>query len=41
MGKIQKAMYVLFFFNTIFVSSHMYQENPEETQIVVGSMNMD
>ena len=28
------------FFNTIFVSSHMYQENPEETQVIVGSLNM-
>ena len=28
------------FFNTIFVSSHMYQENPEGTQVIVGSMNM-
>ena len=27
-------------FNTIFVSSHMYPENPEGTQVVVGSMNM-
>ena len=29
-----------FFFNTIFVSSHMYPENPEGTQVIVGSMNM-
>ena len=29
------------FFNTIFVSSHMYPENPEETQVIVGSMNME
>ena len=29
-----------FFLNTIFVSSHMYPENPEETQIIVGSVNM-
>ena len=28
------------FFNTIFVSSHMYPENPEETQVIVGFMNM-
>ena len=28
------------FFNTIFVSSHMYPENPEGTQVIVGSMNM-
>ena len=27
-------------FNTIFVSSHMYPENPEGTQVIVGSMNM-
>ena len=27
-------------FNTIFVSSHMYPENPEETQVIIGSMNM-
>ena len=32
--------YFLFFFNTIFVSSHMYPENPEGTQVIVGSMNM-
>ena len=29
-----------FFFNTVFVSSHMYPENPEGTQVIVGSMNM-
>ena len=28
------------FFNTIFVSSHMYPENPEGTQVIVCSMNM-
>ena len=28
------------FFNTIFVSSHMYPENPEGTQVIVSSMNM-
>ena len=28
------------FFNTIFVSIHMYPENPEATQVIVGSMNM-
>ena len=28
------------FLNTIFVSSHMYPENPEETQVIVGSMNI-
>ena len=27
-------------FNIIFVSSHMYPENPEGTQVIVGSMNM-
>ena len=26
--------------NTIFVSSHMYPENPEGTQVILGSMNM-
>ena len=31
---------VVFIFNTIFVSSHMYPENPEGTQVIVGSMNM-
>ena len=31
---------VFFFFNTIFVSSHMYSDNPEGTQVIVGSMNM-
>ena len=31
---------IFFFFNTIFVSSHMYPENPEGTQVIVGSMNM-
>ena len=29
-----------FFFNTIFVLSHMYPENPEGTQVIVGSVNM-
>ena len=28
------------FFNTIFVSSIMYLENPEGIQVIVGSMNM-
>ena len=28
------------FLNTNFVSSHMYPENPEGTQVIVGSMNM-
>ena len=28
------------FFNTVFVSSHMYPENQEGTQVIVGSMNM-
>ena len=31
---------VFFFLNTIFVSSHMYPENPEGTQVIVGSVNM-
>ena len=30
----------LFFLNTIFVSSRLYPENPEGTQVIVGSMNM-
>ena len=29
-----------FFFKTIFVSSHIYPENLERTQVIVGSMNM-
>ena len=28
------------FFNRVFVSSHMYSENPEGTRVIVGSMNM-
>ena len=36
----KKNLYLYFFFNTIFVSSHMYPENPEGTQVIVGSMNM-
>ena len=31
---------ISFFFNTIFVSSHMYPGTPEGTQVIVGSMNM-
>ena len=27
-------------FNTIVVSNHVYSENPEVTQVIVGSMNM-
>ena len=27
-------------FKTIFVSSHMYPENPEGTRVIVGSLNM-
>ena len=27
----------VYFFYTIFVSSHMYPENPEGTQVIVGS----
>ena len=30
----------LIFVNAIFVSSHMYLGNPEETQVIVDSMNM-
>ena len=32
--------FLYFIFNTIIVSSHMYPENPERTQVIVGSMNM-
>ena len=32
--------FVFTFFNTTFVSSHMYPKNPEGTQVIVGSMNM-
>ena len=32
--------YINSFLNTIFVSCHMYPENPEGTQVIVGSMNM-
>ena len=31
---------IIFFLNTIFVSSHLYPENPEGTEVIVGSMNM-
>ena len=34
------VFFFFLFFNTIFVSSHMYPENPEETQVIVDSMNM-
>ena len=34
------GLYTIYFFNTIFVSSHMYPENPEGTQVIVDSMNM-
>ena len=37
---IQPAKQSDLLFNTIFVSSHMYPENPEGTQVIVGSMNM-
>ena len=36
----QINIFVYFFKNTIFVSSHMYPENPEGTQVIIGSMNM-
>ena len=38
-----RTVYILIssnFCNTIFVSSHMYPENPEGTQVIVGFMNM-
>ena len=35
-----KNEWTFFFKNTIFVSSHMYPENPEGTKVIVGSMNM-
>ena len=39
--KIKKLLtYLLYFFNTFFVSSHMYSENPKGTQVIVGSKNM-
>ena len=28
------------FLNTMFASNHMYPENPEGTQVIVGCMNM-
>ena len=37
---IEGGLGIHFFFNTVFVSSHMYPENPEGTQVIVGSMNM-
>ena len=33
-------LFYFIFLNTIFVSSHMYPENPEGTRVIVGSMNM-
>ena len=36
----QFSSFFSYFFNTIFVSSHMYPEKPEGTQIIRGSMNM-
>ena len=33
-------VYVESFFNAIFVSSHMYPENPKGTQVIVGSVNI-
>ena len=35
-----QILHYFFCFNTIFLSSHMYPENPERTQVIVGSMNM-
>ena len=40
MNKGSKEIFKEFGFNTIFVSSHMYPENPKGTQVIVGSMNM-
>ena len=34
------VFFFFFFLNRIFVSSHMYPENQEGTQVIVGSMNM-
>ena len=31
---------LLFFLNTIFISSHMYPENPKGTQVIISSVNM-
>ena len=28
------------YFYTVFVSCHMYPENPKRTQVIIGSMNM-
>ena len=42
--QVRESNYRIFFFffsNTIFVSSHMNPENPEGTQVIVGSMNME
>ena len=38
--KLLEVWRKLFFFNTIFVSSHMYPENPEGTQVIVDLMNI-
>ena len=37
-----QTFHFIYFVNTIFVSSYniMYTENPEETQVIVSSMNM-
>ena len=32
---------IIIILNTFFVSSRMYPENPEGTQVIVGSMNME
>ena len=39
-GDPSRVSFWLIFFDTIFVSSHMYPENPEGTKVIVGSMNM-
>ena len=33
----QNSTFLILFLNTNFVSSHMYPENPEGTQVIVGS----
>ena len=34
-------MIFFFFLTQFFVSSHIHSENPEGTQVIVGSMNME
>ena len=35
-----RCLAIVYYFYTIFVSSHMYSENLEGTRVIVGSMNM-